>query len=103
MHFDDVRPEVRTPSYSPDSRTDLVLAQPEIAVVVKYIGPGLRESQLAKQWAEDVAYYQKRGGCRALIGLAYDPESLLVDLSDLEAMGRRESTEDMETRVVMAR
>ncbi len=90
LHFDDVRPENRTPSYAPDSRTDFLLASEQMAVVVKRVDTALRESELAGQWAEDAAYYRRRGGCQTLIGMAYDPEGLLVDPPSLEASWGRE-------------
>lgn len=105
LHFDDFRPEARTPSYSPDTRTDFLLPWQAIAVVAKYIGSGLCESQLARQWTEDVAYYRRRGGCRALIGVAYDPEGLLIDPRVVEAsLGRNHECEgELELRFVIAR
>ena len=103
LHFDDVPPEIRTPSYSSDNRVDLFLVPPGAVIVMKWARPDLREPQLAKQWAEDVAYYRKRGGCRALVGLVYDPELLLVDSEALEAAGSRDSMEELETCIVTAR
>ncbi|MBY0528456.1 MAG: DUF2321 domain-containing protein [Gemmataceae bacterium] len=84
LHFDDVRPESRTPSYAIATRTDFLLDAGALAVVIKRTMSCLRESQLCAQWPEDVAYYRQRRACRALLGFVYDPEALLVEAVGLE-------------------
>jgi hypothetical protein len=76
LHFEDVRPESRTPRYSAGTRTDFVLAHEKMAVTLKYARAGVSERQLGEQWQEDVDYYRQRGGCRVLVGFIYDPEGL---------------------------
>jgi hypothetical protein len=100
LRFDDVRPENRTPAYSPCTRTDLLLAAEKIAITVKYVRPGLSETQLAQQWQEDIAYYGKRGGCKTLVGFAYDPEGLLRDVQLLSSISA-EGVENLEVRFVV--
>jgi hypothetical protein len=101
LRFDDVRLENRTPSYSPSTRTDLVLAPERIALTVKYARPELRETQLAEQGREDIAYYRQRGGCRILIAYIYDPEGLLRDWPLLGSI-KSEAREDFEMRCVVS-
>jgi hypothetical protein len=77
IHFDDIRPESRTPSYSAGTRTDFLLAPEQIALTVKCAGPQLRGPELAEQLEEDVAYYQNSRTCPTLVCFIYDPEGLL--------------------------
>ncbi len=85
LYFDDVRPEVRTPSYAAGTRTDFVLAAEGVAVIAKRVTAADCEADLAGQLAEDAGYYERRGGVRALVCLAYDPEQRAVDPARLEA------------------
>jgi hypothetical protein len=84
LHFDDVRPEGRTPAYAPSTRTDFLLPSEGAAVIAKRALVGLGESQMAGHLQEDVDYYAKRGKCGTLLCLVYDPERLLVDPARLE-------------------
>lgn len=91
LHFDDVRPESRTPSYSPDTRTDLILGAEKMALVMKRTAPTIRAAQLAAQVEEDVAYYTREGRCRRVLIGIYDAEALLTEPRQLEtAWGRTE-------------
>jgi len=83
LHWEEVRSEGRTPSYAADTRTDLLLPAEAVAVIVK-AGPGLREADIAAQWLEDAAYYQRRGGYRTLVGVVYDGEALLAGPREVE-------------------
>jgi hypothetical protein len=76
IHFADVRPINRTPRYAAVTRTDFLLAPEQIALTVKCVGPA-SGAELAKQFAEDVAYYESQGICRTLVCFVYDPERLL--------------------------
>jgi hypothetical protein len=55
-----------------------------LALIVKVVGSGVREADIGGQWAEDVAYYRRRGGYRTLVGLVYDGEGLLIEPNTLE-------------------
>jgi hypothetical protein len=77
IHFADVRPVSRTPLYATVTRTDFLLAPEQIALTVKCAGPASAGPELAKQLAEDVAYYASQGICRTLVCFVYDPERLL--------------------------
>lgn len=84
LHFDDVRPETRTPSYASATRTDFLVG--DVALVIKRTAAGIRAAQLTAQWPEDVAYYERHRTCRTLLGVVYDAESLLVETPALEKM-----------------
>jgi hypothetical protein len=101
LHFEDVRPESRTPRYSTATRTDLVLAREKVAVTLKYARPGADERQWAAQWQEDIDYYRGRGGCRVLVGFVYDPEGLVAPSPVLENLGA-EFRGEIEPRWVVA-
>jgi hypothetical protein len=100
LYFDDVRPEGRTPSYAPDTRTDFVLAPQETAVTVKCVRGSGCEPALAEQLREDVAYYERRGGVRRLACLVYDPEQRVVEPARFEAMCQQD--EGLQVRCVVA-
>jgi hypothetical protein len=72
LHFDDIRPECRTPSYAADTRTDFLLAAERIAITVK-----LAQPSVAEQFPEDAEYYRRERKCRTLVVFVYDPESSL--------------------------
>lgn len=93
LHFEEVRPEGRTPGYAADTRADLLLPAEAVALLVKAVGPGVREADIAAQWAEDVAYYRRRVDYRTLVGVVYDGEALLVGPRELEAAWSREEGE----------
>jgi len=79
LHFEDVRPESRTPRYALTTRTDFLLARERIAITAKFALPPVSELQLTEQWREDIAYWREQRNCRMLIGFAYDPEGLIRD------------------------
>jgi hypothetical protein len=101
LHFDDVRPESRTPSYSPSTRTDFLLASEGIALTVKRVTTSLRERELAAQVLEDAEYYGGRSDCRILVVFVYDPEQLLYEPRRLEREWLRAAAEP-EVRCLIA-
>jgi hypothetical protein len=101
LHFDEVRPEVRTPRYSPATRTDFLLVPEGFAVTAKHVTPELGERQLAEQIEEDVAYYQGRGNCQCLVSFVYDPGQRLYEPRRLETAWRRDEA-DLEVRGLIA-
>ncbi len=78
LHFDDVRRETRTPSYSPAVRTDFVVGPERLAVTMKLLQCNGREAALLREVREDITYYQ-HAECSGLVVLVYDPEQLLPD------------------------
>lgn len=94
VHFDQVRQESRTPSYSRSTRVDFCLppdqapgdAEPRsaIAVTVKLASLAAREPELTGQWREDLAYYQARRPAPVLVGFVYDPQGCLHNPAGIE-------------------
>jgi hypothetical protein len=80
LHFDDIRPECRTPSYAADTRTDFLLAPERIAVTVKF-----PPSWIIEQLREDAAYYRQERKCRTLVAFVYDPEGVIHEPQHLQA------------------
>jgi hypothetical protein len=80
LHFDDIRPECRTPRYATDTRTDFLLAPENIAVTIK-----LAQSNLMPQIQEDAAYYRHERKCRTLVVFLYDPQGILREPPELDA------------------
>jgi hypothetical protein len=101
LHFDDVRPECRTPRYALATRTDFLLARDQTSVTAKLARPDVRGPQLAEQFREDIAYYQARGNCAALVGFVYDPQGLLPDPTVLERAWS-EGGDDLEVGCIIA-
>jgi hypothetical protein len=90
LHFDDIRPECRTPTYALATRTDFFLATDRIALTCKYVTSELREPRLSQELEEDAAYWGP-GRCGCLVVLVHDPERRLYDPCRLEAeWGRQE-------------
>jgi REase_DpnII-MboI/Uncharacterized protein conserved in bacteria (DUF2321) len=100
LRFDGVLLESRTPAYSPGNRTDLLIAQEEIAVVAKWARKALEEPEIVRQCAEDVAYYRKRGSIRRLVVFVYDPEGSIRDCQKLENLGS-DLADDLEFRCIV--
>jgi hypothetical protein len=101
LYFEEVRPEARTPSYAAGTRTDFVLVAEGTAVTAKRITTPESEAILVGQLTEDAAYYERRGGVRALVCLAHDPEQRALDPVRLEAACLRD--EGLAVRCVVAR
>ena len=85
LHFDDVRPESRTPRYAAGTRTDYLLAPERAALTAKYVRPPADMARLAEQLKEDAAYYRSRPDCGVLVALIYDPEGALHEPHGMEA------------------
>jgi hypothetical protein len=77
IHFDDVRPEARTPRYAAGTRTAFVLPEVEAVLVPHLIGLGLNEVGLTRRFTEDIDQYRDR--CRTLVLFVYDPERRLPE------------------------
>jgi hypothetical protein len=94
LHFDDIRPECRTPGYATGTRTDFLLAPESIALTIKWAQPRILEHV-----PEDVAYYQRERKCRTLVVFVYDPESSLRE----PCLPQRcsENGEELEVRCVI--
>lgn len=84
LHFEDIRPEGRTPSYAAATRTDLLLQPEGIALVAKRTTATVRKDQLAEQVAEDAAYYARERRCRTLMLFVLDADARLCEPTQLE-------------------
>jgi REase_DpnII-MboI/Uncharacterized protein conserved in bacteria (DUF2321) len=100
LHFDDIRPQCRTPRYAAATRTGFLLAPEQIAVAVKFVRPEVGERQLVEQIEEDAIHYRTEGNCRTLVGFLYDPEGLLSASPLLIASGAR-NEDHLEVRWVL--
>jgi hypothetical protein len=96
LHFEDIRPECRTPSYAAGTRTDFLLAKEGIALTVK-----LAQPRIVKQAVEDAAYYRDQRKCRTLVVFVYDPEASLREPC-LPREAGAENNEGFEVRCVFA-
>jgi hypothetical protein len=95
VHFDDVRPEARTPRYAAGNCVAFHLSEIEAVVVPHCVAPGIGEAELTRRWEEDVETYRTR--CRTLVFFVFDPERRLPER--LEAVWSR-SLETLEVRCV---
>jgi hypothetical protein len=105
LHFDDVRPVSRTPTYAAATRTDFLLVSSAggrtLAVTPKWATADLTVNELTGQWDEDVRYHEGQRDCGLLVGFVYDPEGRLHDPAALEtALSRPRG--DVELRCVIA-
>jgi hypothetical protein len=95
LHFEDIRPECRTPSYAASTRMDFLLAMEGIAITVK-----LAQPRVLEQVTEDAAYYRVHRKCRMLLVFIYDPEASLRGPCLPPADGA-ENGEELEVRCVI--
>jgi hypothetical protein len=84
LHWDDVRPETRTPRYAARTQTDFLLPSAALALTAKRATPALPEAELRRQLEEDADYYRGRPNCQRLVVFVYDPEELLPRPEQLE-------------------
>lgn len=84
--FDDVQTEAWTPSYANGTpRTDLVVKQDGIVVVVKKTRQGISGKTLADQLGVDIARYLGHPSFKTLMCFIYDPEGRIGNPGALEA------------------
>ena len=76
VHFDDVRPETRTPHYAAGNCLAFRLPEIEAVVVAHRVGPGIGEEELGRRWEEDVEAYCR---CKTLVFYVFDPEQRLPE------------------------
>jgi hypothetical protein len=96
LHFDDIRPECRTPSYAAGTRTDFLLAPEGIALTIKVAQP-----RILDQVPEDATYYRREQKCRTLVIFVYDPEATLREPC-VPPAARAEDGAEPEVRCVVA-
>jgi hypothetical protein len=93
---DEVRLQIRTPSYASFSRTDFLLMPDRFAVTAKLVTAAGGEDALHEQCCIDTAYYAKQAICRLLVifvldqqGVLGNPEQLEVRLSSAQGISVR--------------
>jgi hypothetical protein len=103
LHFDDVRPEGRTPHYAAGTRTDFLLAPERLALALKRVRRGDGAELFLDQLEEDAAYYSRpqKHGCRTLVAYLHDPEGILRQPDRLEAACFNRTREELEVRGVI--
>jgi hypothetical protein len=102
LHFDDVRPESRTASYSPASLTDFLLEPQKIVVTPKRSRSStIGEKELTEQIREDASHYELQMDGGTLVCFVYDPEGILRDRSQLETTWSKPEG-NLEVRCVIA-
>ena len=101
IHFDDIRPESRTPSYAAGTRTDFRLKPEGIVLTIKRAPSRDGERQLGEQLQEDVAFYEREGTCKTLVGFIHDPEGILREPTQLELMWSKPQ-DRLELRCIIA-
>lgn len=85
LHFDDIRPEERTPSYGGGaSRMDFLLKPEQIVVEAKMTRTGLGAREVADELTIDAARYRGHPDCKSLICLVYDPSGLVKNPRGVE-------------------
>lgn len=94
IHFDDIRPEVWTPSYAgKSSRVDFLLKNEKTVVEIKKTRVNLGSKEIGDQLIIDTARYSKMQDCEVLVCFVYDPENRITNPRELEVdlSGEKES------------
>lgn len=92
IHFDDVRPEVWTPTYAGGAaKMDFLLKNEKVVIEVKRTRDGLNSREIGDQLIIDIARYQEHPDCKALLCFVYDPEERIPNPPELENDLRRDN------------
>lgn len=85
QHFDDIRPEERTPSYAGSSkRTDFLLKNEQVMIEVKMTRKNLKDKEVGEQLTIDIANYKEHPDCKKLVCFVYDPDGYIKNPRWLE-------------------
>jgi hypothetical protein len=83
--FDDVRPEDWIPTYAGGAkRVDFFLKNESVFFETKMMRDGLTDAKVGDELIIDIAHYQQRADCKALVCLVYDPDHRLKNPRGLE-------------------
>lgn len=86
IHFNDIRSEEYTPSYSgSSSRVDFLLKDKRILLEVKYATSRLKDNKIGEQLIVDIERYKKHPDCENLICFVYDPNFNIKNPYGLES------------------
>jgi hypothetical protein len=89
IHFDDVRPESRTPVYSPFTRKTFWLPAAHAVLIAHLVRPGIDEAQLDRWRVDDVEFCRACPEVTALVWYVHDPERRLPNPERLESIWSR--------------
>lgn len=103
LHFEDIRPEERSPSNAGKStRMDFLLKQERIVVEIKKTRKGLDAKTVGSELIEDIHRYQSHPDCDALICFVYDPDGCIANPRGLED-DLRKNTKELTVEVLVRR
>ncbi|AVM74141.1 PD-(D/E)XK nuclease domain-containing protein [Magnetospirillum gryphiswaldense] len=102
LHFDDVRAEEWTPSYTGgSSRVDFLLKAEKIVIEVKKTRSSMKPKNLGEQLIIDRARYEMHPDCRTLVCFVYDPEGRIGNPVGIER-DLENHTGQLKVRVIIA-
>ena len=102
LEYDDIRPEVWTPSYAGGSaRMDFLLKLEQIVVAEKKTRSDLGATELGEQLPVDIQKYQSRPDCATLVCFVYDPEGRIANPRGVENELSRD-VDGLTVRVIIA-
>jgi hypothetical protein len=85
VQCEEIHTESWNPGYSGMPRTDLVLPQEGIVIVVKKTRQGVGAKTLTEQLSVDMQRYLSHSLCKTLVCFIYDPEGRIGNPTALEA------------------
>ena len=78
VHFDDVRPEERTPSFAGSSTSaDFSIPDTKVVIEVKFVRDSKDTKRIGNEILEDIPHYEKHPDCEQMFVLIYDPNKAL--------------------------
>jgi hypothetical protein len=84
--FEDVRREEWGPSYAGGAtRVDFFLKNESVLFETKMMRDSLNDRSLGEELIIDIAHYQQRADCKAIVCFVYDPEHMLKNPQAMEA------------------
>jgi hypothetical protein len=90
--FEDARFEEWTPKHGGKSkRIDIVIPSAEVVIEVKYVRDKSHRKNIGDELKIDIESYHSHSACKTLLFLIYDPDSNIVDPSEItnDLSGRR--------------
>lgn len=85
IHFEDVRPEVWTPTYAgTSSRMDFLIPEINVIIEVKNASKTLKDKQIGDQLIVDIERYSVYPNCKTLYCFIYDKNEFIVHPIALE-------------------
>lgn len=98
LHFNDIRPEERNPSYGwKSSKSDFLLKNEKILIETKKTRDKLKDKEVWEEIILDISKYKWNSDCKILICFIYDPDWLIINPNWLRK--DLEDTKDLDVRV----